>query len=90
MKTIKGNKNMKKYYTLLEFDQDLKKWIIVFGDYDLEIVQEEQADIRRGLEVENSRYGQNISYFQIIATSDQQQDIEAEVLEINMKMENQN
>jgi hypothetical protein len=80
---------MKKYYTLLEFDQDLKKWIIVFGDYDIEIVREEQADIRMGLEVENRRYGQHISctyiYFQIIATGDQQQDIDAKVLEINMK-----
>jgi hypothetical protein len=77
---------MKKYYTLLEFDQDLKKWIIVFGDYDIEIVLEEQADIRMGLEVENRRYGNNnLSCFQIIATGDQQQDIDAKVLEINMK-----
>ena len=76
---------MKKYYTLLEFDQDLKKWIIVFGDYDIEIVQEEQADIRMGLEVDNRRYGQHISSFQIIATGDQQQDIDAKVFEINKK-----
>jgi len=86
---------MKKYYTLLEFDQDLKKWSIVFGDYNLEIVQEEQADMRMGLEVDNRRDGQHIwhenqgihyvSYFQIIATGDQQQDIDAKVLEINME-----
>ena len=75
---------MKKYYTLLEFDQDLKKWIIVFGDYDLEIVQEEQADIRMGLEVDNRRYGNNnLPSFQIISTGNQQQDIEEKVLEIN-------
>ena len=92
---------MKKYYTLLEFDDDLKKWLIVFGDYNLEIVQEEQADIRMGFEVENRRVGQYVwhenpeyndgerihyvSYFQIIATGDQQQDIDAKVLELNMK-----
>jgi hypothetical protein len=75
---------MKKYYTLLEFDHDLKKWIIVFGDYDIEIVREEQADIRMGLEADNHRYGNNnLSCFQIIATGDQQQNIDAKVLEIN-------
>jgi hypothetical protein len=78
---------MKKYYTLLEFDQDLKKWIIVFGDYDLEIVQEEQADIRTGFEVENRRYGNNnLSCFQIIATGDQKQDIDAAVLSLNFRI----
>lgn len=77
---------MKKYYTLIQFDTDLNQWLIVFGDYDIEIVQEEQADIRMGLEVDNRRYGNNnLSYFQIIATGDQQQYIDAKVLEINMK-----
>jgi hypothetical protein len=77
---------MKKYYTLIQFDTDLNQWLIVFGDYDIEIVQEEQADIRMGLEVNNRRYGNNnLSCFQIIATGDQQKDIDAKVLEINMK-----
>tara|TARA_R110002020_G_scaffold212984_1_gene419685 strand:- start:244 stop:480 length:237 start_codon:yes stop_codon:yes gene_type:complete len=75
---------MKKYYTLLHFDTDLNKWLIVFGDYDLEIVQEEQADIRMGLDVENRRYGnKHISYFQIIATGDKQEDIQEKVNQIN-------
>lgn len=77
---------MKKYYTLIQFDTDLNQWLIVFGDYDIEIVQEEQADIRMGLEVNNRRYGNNnLSCFQIIATGDQQKEIDAKVLEINMK-----
>lgn len=83
---------MQKYYTLIQFDTDLNQWLIVFGDYNLEIVQEEQADIRMGLEVDNRRYGNNNlswtikpSDFQIIATSDQQKDIDAKVLEINME-----
>ena len=75
---------MKKYYTLIQFDTDLNKWLIVFGDYDLEIVQEEQADIRMGLDVDNRRYGsKHISYFQIIATSDKQDEIEEKVNQIN-------
>lgn len=77
---------MKKYYTLIQFDTDLNQWLIVFGDYDIEIVQEEQADIRMGLAVNNRRYGNNnLSCFQIIATGDQQKEIDAKVLEINMK-----
>tara|TARA_Y100001963_G_scaffold96859_1_gene133324 strand:- start:102 stop:293 length:192 start_codon:yes stop_codon:yes gene_type:complete len=62
---------MKKvYYSLLQFDYELNKWLIVFGDYDLEIVQEEQADIRMGLEVDNRRYKNNhVPYFKIITTS---------------------
>tara|TARA_Y100001963_G_scaffold96859_1_gene133325 strand:- start:487 stop:732 length:246 start_codon:yes stop_codon:yes gene_type:complete len=37
---------MKKYYTLFELDQNLKKWLIAFGDYSLEVVNQEKSDLK--------------------------------------------
>ena len=63
---------MKKvYYTLLQFDHELKKWLIVFGGYDLEEVEEEQSTLEG--------YSTRLPSFKIIRSGDRQKEIEAEV-----------
>ena len=70
---------MKTYYTLLKFDRHIAKWIIVFGDYDRETVEEELEDYKAdyGSSVEAEFYSRPI--YKIITTSDAQTDIEAKV-----------
>ena len=70
---------MKAYYTLLQFDRHIAKWIIVFGDYDRETVEEELEDYKAdyGSSVEAEFYSRPI--YKIITTSDAQTDIEAKV-----------
>ena len=70
---------MKAYYTLLQFDRHISKWVIVFGDYDRETVEEELEDCKAnyGSSVEAEFYSRPI--YKIITTSDAQTDIEAKV-----------
>ena len=70
---------MKTYYTLLKFDRHIAKWIIVFGDYDRETVEEELEDCKAnyGSSVEAEFHFKPI--YKIITTSDAQADIKAKV-----------
>jgi hypothetical protein len=74
---------LRKYYTLLEKDTDPKsdhhwnyptpKWVIVFGDYDLDVVKQEKSDLKES----------SVCKFMIIVTSELQEDIFAELRRIN-------
>ena len=71
--------NAQKYYTLLQFDRHITKWVIVFGDYDRETVEDERDDYEAsyGSSVEAEFYSTPI--YKIISSSDAQADIEAKV-----------
>ena len=70
---------MKKYYTLIGIDYSnttARQYDIVFGDFSREVVEDEKQD------EQDSGYYQSL---RIICTSSNQKDIDAKVLEINMK-----
>ena len=64
--------NSRKYYTLLQFDRHIMKWVIVFGDYELETVQDERDDLKDNYD--NDFYYKPI--YRIVNSSDMQSDIE--------------
>tara|TARA_R100000049_G_C1851499_1_gene18576 strand:- start:167 stop:472 length:306 start_codon:yes stop_codon:yes gene_type:complete len=70
---------MENYYTLVELDQALGKWIICFGDYDLEVVRQEMKDMVEDLEQIDKIVG-----YRIIRSSDKQADIEDKVKLLNL------
>lgn len=68
-----------KYYTLLQFDRHITKWVIVFGDYDRETVEDERDDCEANYDSSVAAEFYSTPIFKIITTSDKQADIEAKV-----------
>ena len=79
-----------KYYTLLQFDRHITKWVIVFGDYDRETVEDERDDYEAsyGSSVEAEFYSTPI--YKIISSSDAQADIEAKVAGLKKPLNEKN
>ena len=79
-----------KYYTLLQFDRHITKWVIVFGDYDRETVEDERDDCEAsyGSSVEAEFYSTPI--YKIISSSDAQADIEAKVAGLKKPLNEKN
>lgn len=65
------------YYTLLSRTKTEPQWVIEFGDYELNVVQDERDDLRGAHDFVKG------TQFKIIATGDKQSDIEERVAELN-------
>lgn len=73
---------MRRYYTLLVkelTDEWQPRWVIEFGDYDRETVEDE-------LQTVMDSYDRKRRDLKIIATSDKQEDIDAKVAELNARL----
>tara|TARA_Y100000310_G_scaffold44466_1_gene41511 strand:- start:20 stop:397 length:378 start_codon:yes stop_codon:yes gene_type:complete len=65
---------MENYYTLVELDQALGKWIICFGDYDLEVVRQEMKDMVEGL-LKSDKGKDKEEYWDDLTDADQAREI---------------
>ena len=74
-----------KYYTLLQFDRHITKWVIVFGDYDRETVEDERDDCEANYDSSVAAEFYFTPIFKIITTSDKQADIDLAVKRLNEK-----